>query len=286
MGILLEKPETIIKVFNNNVVLVSSEENNKEKILFAKGIGFAKKNGEKILKGTEIEKIFTIEENENIHNFKSIIERIDSDFFGICEEAIYEVSKKIKVELNENIHIGLVDHLFLAVKRIKNNEIINNPFLVEIQTLYRKEYDLAQLVGNKIEKELKVKMPEDEIGFVAMHIHSAITNTGLSSNIRNNYIINEITNYIEENLKIKIDRKSFDYARFITHIKFALQRIVEKKPAKNDLKEVIKLGYSESYSLSKSVSQIIGNELNIEVSEDEIAFLAIHIERFRMMLEK
>ena len=43
MSVVLNRDEVLLKVFNNNIILVSSEEN--EKILFAKGIGFGKKPG-------------------------------------------------------------------------------------------------------------------------------------------------------------------------------------------------------------------------------------------------
>ena len=68
MSVILSKDELVVKVFNNNIVLVNSE--NKEKILFAKGIGFGKKKGSIISSGTEIAKVFSIEDQENINNFK------------------------------------------------------------------------------------------------------------------------------------------------------------------------------------------------------------------------
>lgn len=43
MNIELKHEEVVSKVFNNNIVLVNSDQ--KEKILFAKGIGFGKKQG-------------------------------------------------------------------------------------------------------------------------------------------------------------------------------------------------------------------------------------------------
>ena len=80
-----------------------------------------------------------------------MIEKVDNDFFVVCEEAIYEISEKINQELNESIHIGLIDHLYFAIKRLKNNEEIENPFLVEIETLYSKEYMLADMVAKRWE---------------------------------------------------------------------------------------------------------------------------------------
>nr|WP_282961849.1 PRD domain-containing protein [Clostridium butyricum] len=37
---------------------------------------------------------------------------------------MYEVSNMVDEELNERIHISLIDHLFFAIKRLKNNEKI------------------------------------------------------------------------------------------------------------------------------------------------------------------
>jgi len=84
MSIILHRDEVIGKVFNNNIVLVNSQ--NEEKILFAKGIGFGKKVGSVITAGTEIDKVFSIENQENINNFKDMIRKIDSEFLAICEE--------------------------------------------------------------------------------------------------------------------------------------------------------------------------------------------------------
>lgn len=283
MGIVLNKDEILLKVFNNNIILVDSGD--KEKILFEKGIGFGKKPGHIIQKGTIVEKIFTVEDEGNRKNLSNVIEKTDSEFFGMCEEALLQVSRTFKGELNESIHIGLIDHLYYAVKRIKSNETIKNPFIVEIQTLYKEECMLAQIIIDKIEEKLNIRMPDDEMGFVALHIHSAITNVGLSNTIRNSYLVSRIVDLVEQELSINLDKKSLDYARFLTHIKFALQRIAENRPTTNILKDMIREGYKESYQISGEIGLIIQEELKLKVTEDEITFLAIHIERFRSTLK-
>ena len=280
MAIVLNKNELVSKVFNNNIVLVNSSDN--EKILFAKGIGFGKKSGVIIPKGTEVEKIFTIKNEENIANFKDIIIKIDDGFFGVCEEAIYEISKQLETELNERIHIGLIDHLFIAVERLKNNDEIDNPFLVETQTLYPKEFKLASLVAHKVGEYSNVVIPDGEIAFIALHIHSSINDGKISNTIKNTYLNISIVEHVEDRLGIEIDRNSLDYARFCTHIKFAIQRIMENVSINNELSEIIKKTYKESYSVAEEVSEIIEDELKIKVTKDEIASLAIHIERFRI----
>ena len=279
---ILNNDEIVTKIFNNNIILVNSED--KEKILFAKGIGFGKKPGYVIPKGIKVDKIFTIADSDNIENLNTMIEKVDNGFFVVCEEAIYEISEKINQELNESIHIGLIDHLYFAIKRLKNNEEIENPFLVEIETLYSKEYMLADMVAKKVGAYCNVDIPDGEIGFIALHIHSAINNGKISNTLKNSYLGSTIVEHVEDRLNIEIDRKSLDYARFLTHIKFAIQRIMENININNELTKIIKSSYKESFSIAEEVAEIIEDELGIKVMEDEVTFLTIHIERFRMSI--
>ena len=283
MAVTLSKDAVLTRSFNNNIALVRTE--GKEKILFSKGIGFGKKFGDIITAGTEIEKVFTIENEDNVRNLTKIINTVDEGFFVVCEEAIFEISKRIKGELNENIHVALIDHLSFAIKRLENDEEIQNPFLVEIETLYPKEYELAELVAKKVGKKVGIKLPDGEIGFIALHIHSAINNGKLSNTIKYSYISSTIIEHVEDRLNIEIDRKSLDYARFLTHIRFAIERVMTNVPICNDLIGIIKVKYKISYAIAEEVAVILKKQLSVGISEDEIAYLAMHIERFRISIK-
>ena len=271
---------TIVKVLNNNIILVKDK--GVEKIILSKGIGFNKKFGEIIESGLIVDKIFTIESKENQENFKEVVERIDNRFIALCEEVIAEISKELNEDLNESIHIGLIDHLALAVKRLKKGDTIENPFIVEIETLYVKEFELAKKIAQRIETEYKMNFPDGEIGFITLHIHSARNGGKLSNTVKYGYLSNTVIEYVEDELEIEIDRRSLDYARFLTHIRFAIERIITNNRLKNDLISVIKDTYPLSYGISTEIAKIIGEELDKEVTEDEVAYLAMHIERFRV----
>ncbi|WP_396127981.1 glucose PTS transporter transcription antiterminator GlcT [Clostridium sp.] len=270
----------IIKSYNNNIISVKM--NGKERILFGKGIGFGKKFGDKIEKGTEVEKVFVIENEDNLRNFKQVIENVDEEFFIICEKMISFIANELKENLDERIHIALVDHLNFAVKRLSNSEEIENPFIIEIKALYPTEYSLAERVAGKLQKEIEVNMPVGEIGFIALHIHSARNSGIVSNSIKNTYMINSIIDYIEEKISIKIDKTSLDYARFLTHLKFAIKRISNDISIKNDFIKEIKSKYKLSYKIAEGVSKILAEKLEKDVTDDEIAYLAMHIEKFRI----
>lgn len=284
-NVILNNNVIVVKSFNNNILLVIDSK--KEKILFQKGIGFSKKQGDIIPKGTLVEKVFIIEDEENRKSFNEILEKVDNKLISIVEEMLVEITNDLGEELNENIHIGLIDHLFYAIKRLRNKEEIENPFLIEIETLYPEEFEMANRLSNKIQNELDIEIPDGEKGFIALHIHSARNNGKLSNTIKYSFLSNSIVELVEDRLNIEINKKSLDYARFLTHIRFAIERIVNNEKTINDLKGVIKRKYKISYKIAKECSEIICNTLEIKkVYDDEIAYLAMHIERFRISLEK
>lgn len=269
----------VIKAFNNNIVLVEKE--NKEKLLFAKGIGFAKKKGDIISQNTRIDKVFVIENQQNVKKFNEIINGTDKKFLSLCEEIIYKISEELNEELNENIHVALTSHLSFALERLKNGQKIDNPFLIEIETLYDRDFRIAKKVAEKIKKETNILIPDEEVAFIALHINSARNNGKLSNAIKYSLLASSIVEYMETKLEVKISRKSLDYARFLAHIRFAIERIKNNRSNKNDLKNVIRLIYDKSYNIAVGISEIIQNEMDIEIDQDEVAYLAMHIERFR-----
>ena len=283
MGVNIKKG-IVIKALNNNMVLI--KEQGVEKILLAKGIGFNKKFGDILEDNLEVDKVFSIEDKKNQENLKEVYNRVDGEFVAICEEALAEISEELGEELNETIHIGLIDHLAIAMKRLKNKEQINNPFIVEIETLYSVEFEMAKKIVNKLQDKYEIDFPEGEIGFITLHIHSARNGKMLSNSIKYSYLSNKIIIYIEEKFNSKIYKRSLDYARFLSHVRFTIERVLTDTVLKNDLTEIIKKSYPVSYEIAEGASKIIEETLDKKVCDDEVAYIAMHVERFRVALQK
>ena len=283
MGVNIKKG-IVIKALNNNMVLI--KEQGVEKNLLAKGIGFNKKFGDILEDNLEVDKVFSIEDKKNQENLKEVYNRVDGEFVAICEEALAEISEELGEELNETIHIGLIDHLAIAMKRLKNKEQINNPFIVEIETLYSVEFEMAKKIVNKLQDKYEIDFPEGEIGFITLHIHSARNGKMLSNSIKYSYLSNKIIIYIEEKFNSKIDKRSLDYARFLSHVRFTIERVLTDTVLKNDLTEIIKKSYPVSYEIAEGASKIIEETLDKKVCDDEVAYIAMHVERFRVALQK
>lgn len=267
----------IIKVFNNNVLWV--RQNDSEKVLYGNGIGYGKKTGDKLNDISSVIKVFSLEENSD--KFRELTSFVDNELMGLCEEIIYFIYKELNEELDQKIHVSLTDHIAFTIKRLKSNDEIHNPFLIETETLYREEFEIAEKAVKIIEKRLNITIPKGEIGFITLHIHSARNSGKLSNTIKYAYITNKISDYLEKKLKIKINKKSLDYARFITHIRFAIERLVKNSPIGNEFYDFIISQHKDAYKIAEETARIIEDELHIKVVKEETAYIAIHIEKLR-----
>ena len=271
----------ITKILNNNCMIIDMD--GTEKLFLGKGVAFGKKNGEYCAVPSEVDKIFVIEEKRNVADYQQLLDKNDEIFVSFCEDLIWELSRQVQTELNERIHVSLIDHLACTIRRLRLGEQIINPFLQETETLYRREFILAKKICNALEKQYQIKIPEGETGFVAIHIHSAMYNGDLRDALKSNRICSRVLRFLESELRITIDRRTLDCSRFMVHLTYLIKRIQTGQTAETGLGEMADLiihKYPESYRLSKETARILNKEIKkAAISEEEMAFLTMHIER-------
>lgn len=265
----------IIKILSNNVILVKKQ--NKDYILVGKGMGFGKKKGQLINNPKNVENTFISLANVDSREFNNILSEVDPKIIELTQDIVKMVSEEMKENLNPHFHLGLIDHINFAIKRLKEQIEIVNPFLSETKLLYPKEYDLARRSVEMLRKNLNIYIPEAEIGFITFHIYGASNNKSKNDAFENSKIINKMILFIERKLNLKLDKNSLDYIRFITHLRGVLDRSEKSKNVKNIFLEQIKKDLSYEYKLAYDISKIIQKDLNMKIIEDEIGFIAIHL---------
>ncbi|AZO94402.1 PRD domain-containing protein [Halocella sp. SP3-1] len=85
-----------------------------------------------------------------------------------------EINLGIYLEDDEKLLVGLVRHLEPTINRIKLGLDIRNPFIEEIKKHYSKLYNASRVCASIIEECEKIKVPESEIAFIAMHLGAAV----------------------------------------------------------------------------------------------------------------
>ncbi|KGX88126.1 glucose PTS transporter transcription antiterminator GlcT [Pontibacillus litoralis] len=270
---------TVQRVLNNNVV-VANQFNGEEVILIGKGIGFGKKKGEQIAEGT-VEKVYRLEDASTQEQYKQLLPQLNEEFIVFMNHIMHHIETRMESKLNEHVHIALTDHIAFAVKRLGEGLDFKNPFLLEIQSLYPKEYEVAEEVVRMIDDWLGYQLPDGEIGFIAIHIHSAITDKKVAEINQNSELIQQLTTVIEGQLFIQIDRQSVDYHRLVQHLRRAIERAHKQEGlgGRNKLDEVLKEEYPLCYNLSWKLIKIMQQKLQKPVDEAEAIYLTIHLQR-------
>lgn len=268
----------VVKPFNHNVVLCISESRKKECIIVGRGIGFGVKAGQIIEGNDNIEKIFFLMEENNMERFNRLTEKVDANIVGVIEEVIALISDSFPEQLNEELHITLLDHINFAINRLKSGMQMKNPFLHETKLLYKDEFLVAQKALKVINEKLNINLLEDEIGFITMHIHAAVNNTSISTASLNTAIIGDAVAYIEKSLGITMNKDSIEYGRLIVHLRFAIDRAMKKIDIKNLVLCNIKEKFKKSYEVSKKLAERIKEEYFLDFPEGEIGYIAIHLE--------
>jgi transcriptional antiterminator len=267
------------RTLNNNVVVVTTADGFEE-ILVGKGLGFGVRPGTELtVDDPRIEKRFRLVQEENRRKFQQLYTVVRPEVIGVAEEIIARTAEELGITLHEHIHVALPDHIGFALTRLQGGLEIENPFTEEIRTLYPKAWKHAKSGAELIEKRFGISIPDSEVGFLALHIHAATHPHGLSETIRTAHVVKSAVAELERLTGTPIERDTIDYARFVTHLRFALQRLTKAEPIVNPLVSAIRERLPTYYEYAESVAKVVGEQLGVQFPADEIAYLAMHLAR-------
>ncbi|WP_223701172.1 BglG family transcription antiterminator LicT [Sutcliffiella deserti] len=270
----------ISKILNNNVIV--SIKDDQEVIVMGRGLAFNKRVGEDIDED-KVEKIFTLEDQDITKKFKTLIADIPMEYMELTEDIILFAKQKLGKELNDSIYISLTDHIHFAIERYNQNLPIKNGLLWETKNLYKEEFEIGLEALNKICDRFNVILPEDEAGFIALHIVNAQFNEDMTNTVDMTKVIQDVLTIVKYSFKIEFDESSLNYHRFITHLKFFAHRLVKGEHHKNgqedDLLNVIINKFPDAYQCSLKIKKFVEKQYRYELTEEELLYLTIHIER-------
>jgi transcriptional antiterminator len=267
------------RTLNNNVVVVNTADGFEE-ILVGKGLGFGVRPGTELtVDDPRIEKRFRLVQEENRRKFQQLYTVVQPEVIGVAEEIIARTAEELGVALHEHIHVALPDHIGFALTRLQGGLEIENPFLEEIRTLYPTAWKHAKAGAELIEKRFGIPIPDSEVGFLTLHIHAATHPRGLSETIRTAHAVKSAVAELERLTGTQIERDTIDYARFVTHLRFALQRLTRGEPIVNPLASAIRERLPTYYEYAEAVAKVVEEQIGVRFPEDEIAYLAMHLAR-------
>lgn len=271
----------IKKVLNSSVVLAEDQQN-KEFILIGKGIGYGQKTGN-IIEEHQADQIFIPVENIKIKEFLGLLDAIAPEFVELTKQIVTHAEEQLSNKLNTSIYFFLMDHLSFAVERYKKNINIINRVYWEIKNYYPKEYKVGVYALQLMNQTLKIDMPIEEAANIAFHLINAQgENQESADGMKFAKMIGSIVNLAKYTFNIDMDEDNIHYNRFITHIKFFVERFYSGQMLNDEnssLFEYIANLHPEAMYGAIKIREYIEQVYGKSVPNEELAYLAVHLHR-------
>ena len=272
------------KALNHNTLIAISMENNQEYLLIGKGIGFGKKVSERFEIPENIEcSVYSLQEQTERGKAMELIKGIEPVYLEIAGKVLAK-SEEVFGKIDKNILFPMADHIAFAVQRIRANEQISNPLTDDIRTLFHMEYKTAECVKDILLEMLQVEIDEHEIGYIALHIHSAIEDENVALSMQIAMAVRECIRMIEEETGQTIDVMSLSYNRLMNHIRYMVARSIKGEKLKLNMNDYMSVKFPKSFWMATEVCKQLEKQLHrtSPLDEVEIGYLAMHIERVLM----
>ena len=267
----------VIKKLGNNAA-ICKDNSGRELIALGLGIGFPKCQYT-LDDLSKIERTFYNVDNEYLYLF----ENVDSNILALSADVIDLATTMLSVSLKENAIYTLADHLNFAVIRLNKGMIFNTPISNELRDLYPVEVKVAKYTLNLMKKKLNIELPEEEMYAIAMNIINSeeILSSTSDVSVKSEFIL-EIVHLIEAQMHISIDKNSFNYSRFASHMQYLFRRkseYTEISSTNKKLFELLKNEYPMTYQCVLGIKELIFNKFNWNIGDEELLYLILHVNR-------
>lgn len=240
-----------------------------------------------IINGAEINIRNAISEllfERNMKQFINLFEKewlLERKNIILLYKILVENLKLFNIKVSDDILNNLLIHIVIIYVRFEKKMKTDSLCMEHLEN--EKEYSLAYNILKDIENELNITFRDCETVYLTMHLFGTnLFGEDDSKEIReNNCDISRTTkkaiNEIDRVLNLSLSNDNKFFFSLMGHLKPAIYRIKNKMNIRNPLLHSIKVNYPYAFHASVIMSEIFKEELNIEFSEEEIGYIALHI---------
>ena len=268
----------VSKVLNNNGVIAIDMDENKEYVILGKGVGFGKKVSQRFDK-PEGCTTYRLEQETERGSAKELVKGIEPEYLEIADAILTESQKVFGDSIDRGILFPLADHISFAVARIRRNEQISNPLTEDIKVLFYSEFKVAETLKTILRERLQIEIDDHEVGYVALHIHSAIGDEKVSVAMQTAREVRECIDMIEKATGKPIDVLSLSYNRLMNHMKYMVARASTGEKLNLDMNEYMLDQYPQAYKVATDICKNLEGCIGHNLDETETGYLAMHIQR-------
>ncbi|MCH3962264.1 MAG: PRD domain-containing protein [Solobacterium sp.] len=268
----------VIKKINNNVAVCLDSKGNKI-VAFGKGIGFPSMPYD-LNDLSKVEHTFYGMKPENIQ----VLNSISKEYMDAAIRIVEYGSSRIASNLNPNLTFVLADHISFVIERTRRGMYIRMPNGSTMQAMYPIEMGIAKHARQYLNKMFDIHLMKDEEVSIAMHFIDAenIGENKADPTLDAEEISEVITGMIEQEYGLSIDRSSFNYGRFMTHLEYLIGRRrqhAEIQSENEKMFEMIKDENPKAWICTEQIRDMMRQKYKWFLNNEELLYLMLHINR-------
>jgi beta-glucoside operon transcriptional antiterminator len=268
------------KVLNNNVV-ISIDESGQERVLMGRGLGF-QLHPTDVIDPTKVEKTFVLDQGSDGEHARQLLTDVPYPVIEAVMSAVDKAERALGRTLGRRLTLAVIDHIQFVLERLANGIQIPTTAMPELRVLHAQEFAAATAMAQSISSKLDTTLPDEEAVFLTMHLLNATRDEPNGTVALLFRRVQHVMTTVERGLGIKLDTASADYARFILHVQFLLQRLVAKsmlRGSDTSFFEFAKLSYPRSYAIAEDVKAYVTAATGSDLTDEELLYVIVHVER-------
>lgn len=205
----------------------------------------------------------------------------ESDLLAHVTSCVDAVISEADYQINSVAYQNLLVHISVAIMRIRENCYVpmESEHLRGIKG--SREYPMAQAIAERIDRDLNVDLPEEEIAYIAIHLAGKQT---LSIDVDDQGLVisDEVWAVVSEMLDCVWNVFRFDFRNDLElrmnlarHIVPLAVRLRYNMRLKNPLLADIRRRYPLAYSMACDASSVLAEHYDAKLSDDETGYIAL-----------
>lgn len=195
---------------------------------------------------------------------------------------ILECEKELGLQYADEVIYQLAVRFWLFARRQAQNQFITMD-VVEKEVLGKtKEMKAAARICQKVEELVSIPIPEDEVYFFTIHLLGAKVQHWWKPDLQSDehkkleQVVKKMTDDFQFYACVYIENRKEMEQQLLLHVKPAYYRVKYGLEMKNGMTNEIKEKYSDIFQITQKVIHHLETLVEKKVSDDEIAFIAIH----------
>lgn len=222
--------------------------------------------------------------DSTVANLKSFI---DVDFIAL-REIISNAEKKLEIKFSYDAFSSLIIHIAISIKRLNEgkNIVLADSLLADLKK--QDTYYIAKQIADDINQQFKITMPEQEVGYIFLHIvgskfeKNSSEDIGLKLENETDYklafiIATEIIKMAEKILAVDFSNDRRLYNGLILHLMPTINRFKYGLNLRNPILDQIKETYSDVFEVAWLANTVFEKYLGKKINADEVGYVSIHL---------